>query len=65
MTKQRLHDRLDVIQQAMGGCDECCDAAAGLWALDICCADRAAQRLPSLREGRRKHDASADEADKR
>ena len=41
MNEQRSQDRLDILQQAMGCCDECCDAAAGLSALDLCCAHRA------------------------
>ena len=41
MIEQRSQDRLDILQQAMGCCGECCDAAAGLSALDLCCAHRA------------------------
>ncbi len=37
------HDLLDIVRQAMGG-GECSDAAAALWALDICCADRDLRR---------------------
>lgn len=38
------HDLLDIVRQAMGGGGECGDAAAALWALDICCADRDLRR---------------------
>ena len=41
MNRLQHRDRLDLIQQEMAGCGECCDAAAGLWALDVCCAERA------------------------
>ena len=41
MNEQRSQDRLDILQQAMGCCGECCDTAAGLWALDLCCARHA------------------------
>ena len=40
MGRLQQRDRLDLIQQEMAGCGECCDAAAGLWALDVCCAGR-------------------------